>query len=355
MHHSESELLASPMKTPPLLQLAENPAVFPIITIEHLVKRYKGARTNAVDGISFTVAPGSLFALLGPNGAGKTTTLSILTTTLAPTSGTVLIGGYEVSRQAKSVRETIGIIFQQPSLDLNLTAEENVRFHATLYGLYPFRPSYRLMPRTYREQVETLAELLGIKEELFRPVKTYSGGMKRKLEIVRSLLHHPRVLFLDEPSAGLDPSSRKSLWEYLHFVRKAHGTTIFLTTHYLAEAEQAERLCIMKKGRIVASGTPAQIKAELVQPATVLLDAENRDALRAELAHLRVSFTEMPQFRLSLATEAIHALLKAIETPLTVVQTLTPTLEDAYLDIMEEHEDAGSETRSQRDSDHRLS
>src|SRR5579883_1598434 len=192
----------------------------PIITVEHLVKRYKREETNAVDDISFTVAPGSLFALLGPNGAGKTTTISILTTTLSPTSGKVLIAGYDVVKQARAVREAIGIIFQKPSLDLNLTAEENIRFHVTLYGLYPFRPSYRLMPRAYREQIDRLATILGIREDLFRPVKKYSGGMKRKLEIVRSLLHQPGVLFLDEPTFGLDPFSRKSLWDYLRQVRE---------------------------------------------------------------------------------------------------------------------------------------
>lgn len=309
----------------------------PIIKVEHLLKRYKRAETNAVDDISFSVAPGSLFALLGPNGAGKTTTISILTTTLIPTSGNVLIAGYDVSKQAKAVRDTIGIIFQKPSLDLNLTAEENIRFHATLYGLYPFRPSYRTMPRAYREQVEKLAAILGIKEDLFRSVKKYSGGMKRKLEILRSLLHNPKVLFLDEPTAGLDPSSRRSLWEYLRQVRKENGTTVFLTTHYLEEAEQAESVCIINRGKIVARGTPAQIKAELVKE-YLLIDAEDRDALRDELARLQLPFTEVPQFKLSLKTEAIHATLKAIETPLTYVETHSPTLEDAYLEIVGEKE-----------------
>jgi ABC-2 type transport system ATP-binding protein len=310
-----------------------------MITVEHLVKRYKHTEINVVDDISFTVDAGSLFALLGPNGAGKTTTISILTTTLIPTSGTVLIAGNDVSKQARAVREMIGIIFQQPSLDLNLTGEENIRFHATLYGLYPFRPSYHLMPRAYREQIETLSTILGIKEDLFRSVKTYSGGMKRKLEIVRSLLHRPRVLFLDEPTAGLDPSSRRSLWDYLQLVRKKHGTTVFLTTHYLEEAEQAESICMMKKGHIVARGTPTQIKAELVQE-YVLIDAEDRTALRTELTHLQLPFVETPQFRLPLKAGAIHMALKAIETPLTSVQTHTPTLEDAYLEIMEDDDHA---------------
>lgn len=307
----------------------------PMITVEHLVKCYKRETTNAVDDISFTVAPGSFFALLGPNGAGKTTTISILTTMLTPTSGRALIAGYDVSKQAKAVRDTIGIIFQNPSLDLNLTAEENIRFHATLYGLYPFRPSYRMMPRAYREQIEQLATVLDLKKDLFRSVKKYSGGMKRKLEILRSLLHQPGVLFLDEPTSGLDPFSRRNLWDYLQLVRQEHGTTVFLTTHYLEEAEQAENICIMNKGKIVACGTPAQIKAELVKE-YLLIDAEDRAALRAELTALQLPFTETPQFRLPCNTGAIHATLKAIETPLTCVQTHTPTLEDAYLEIVGE-------------------
>ncbi|HEX7737483.1 MAG TPA: ABC transporter ATP-binding protein [Ktedonobacteraceae bacterium] len=345
MHHTGGGLLSPQVNTPPLAQRKGETLASPIITVEHLIKRYKHETSYAVDDISFTVAPGSLFALLGPNGAGKTTTISILTTTLAPTSGTVLIAGADVSRHARAVREAIGIIFQKPSLDLNLTAEENMRFHAMLYGLYPFRPSYRLMPRAYREQVETLSAILGIRDDLFRSVKTYSGGMKRKLEIVRSLLHRPRVLFLDEPTAGLDPSSRRSLWNYLHLVRKEHGTTVFLTTHYLEEAEQAESLCMMKKGRIVARGTPAQIKAELVK-ASVLIDAEDRHALRAELTLLQIPFTETPRFRLALKAEAIHPLLKALETPLTLVETQTPTLEDAYIAMMEESSHGGNNTRS---------
>jgi ABC-2 type transport system ATP-binding protein len=221
----------------------------PIIEVTDLTKRYKNSTTNAVDGIFFTVAPGEFFALLGPNGAGKTTTISILTTTLAPTAGIARIAGYDVFQEAGQVRQNIGIIFQKPSLDLNLTAEENVRFHAILYGLYPFRPSYWLMPRAYKEQIETLANILGLNEEIFKPIKQFSGGMKRKLEIIRSLIHQPRVLFLDEPTVGLDPASRRNLWEYLRQVRQESGTTVFLTTHYLDEAEEADKICIINKGK----------------------------------------------------------------------------------------------------------
>ncbi len=310
-------------------------ATKPIIAVEHLVKRYKHATVNAVNDISFNVTPGSLFALLGPNGAGKTTTISILTTTLLPTSGTVTIAGYDVAKQPASVRDNVGIIFQKPSLDLNLTAEENVRFHAALYGLYAFRPVFAWMPKEYQRQVHEFATLLDIDEDLFRPVKKYSGGMKRKLEILRSLLHRPKVLFLDEPTAGLDPNSRHSLWEYLRKVRAENGTTIFLTTHYLEEAEQADQICVINKGNIAAYGTPTQIKSELTEE-YLLIDAEDRGRLRDELIRLNVSFIETPRFKINIESSQVHKMLKAIETPLTVVETHLPTLEDAYLEIVGE-------------------
>jgi ABC-2 type transport system ATP-binding protein len=308
-----------------------------IIQVDQLVKRYKKASANAVDGISFAVAPGELFALLGPNGAGKTTTISILTTTLSPTSGTVRIAGYDVQKQASEVRRCVGIIFQQPSLDLNLTAEENVRFHAILYGLYSFRPAFSLMPHEYRQQVRELAGVLGIEDEIFHPVKTFSGGMKRKLEIIRSLIHRPRVLFLDEPTAGLDPASRRNLWEYLRQVRERIGTTIFLTTHYLEESEEADTVCIINKGKIISYGTPSQIKADLIQN-YLLVDADDRSGLRDEITRLGFRFTETPQFRINLDGRTAQQIIKSIETPLTVLKTHTPSLEDAYLAIVEEHD-----------------
>ncbi len=309
----------------------------PIIQVDHLVKRYKKATANAVDDISFAVAPGEFFALLGPNGAGKTTTISILTTTLSPTSGRVAIAGHDVTAEASAVRQRIGIIFQQPSLDLNLTAEENVRFHAILYGLYPFRPAFALMPRAYRQQIHELAAVLGIEAEIFKPIKTFSGGMKRKLEIIRSLIHQPRVLFLDEPTSGLDPASRRALWEYLCQVRERSGTTIFLTTHYLEESEGADTVCIINRGKIVSYGTPDRIKADLIQN-YVLIDAADREQLRAELGRLGLQASDTPPFRIDLNGHTPHQIFKSIETPLTVVQTHIPTLEDAYLAIVEGHE-----------------
>ena len=309
-----------------------------IIEVLDLVKRYRGAEANAVDGISFQVAAGDLFVLLGPNGAGKTTMISILTTTLAPTAGTVRIAGFDADREASRVRREVGIIFQRPSLDVNLTAEENVRFHAVLYGLYPFRPSYGMMPRAYKRQVEELAGVLGLGRELFQPIKTFSGGMMRKLEIIRSLVHRPRVLFLDEPTIGLDPASRRNLWQYIRQVRSESGTTVFLTTHYLEEAEGADQVCVINRGKIVALGTPAELRADLTR-AYLVVDAADRTGLRAELAGLGLAFEETGGFRLPLDGRSAHAILRSIETPLTVVQTHAPSLEDAYLAIVGREEE----------------
>ncbi len=311
-----------------------------IVEVDKLVKRYKGAKTNAVDGVSFAIEPGEFFAMLGPNGAGKTTTISILTTTLAPTSGVVRVAHHDVTREASHIRRDVGIIFQRPSLDLNLTAEENVRLHTFLYGLYPFRPSFRMMPSSYREQVRELAGILDIDKELFKPIKTFSGGMRRKLEIVRSLMHRPRILFLDEPTLGLDPISRRNLWEYLVQVRANSGTTVFLTTHYLEEAEEADRVCVIDHGHIVAQGTPTQLKSQMSED-YLLIDAADRAALIAELRRLGTPFTEEQGLvRIDVTGQRVHELLKAIDTPLETVQTRSPTLEDAYLRIIAAAEEA---------------
>jgi ABC-2 type transport system ATP-binding protein len=305
-----------------------------VIQVVDLVKRYRKAERNAVDGISFEVGAGEFFALLGPNGAGKTTTISILTTTLLPTSGRATIAGFDLVTEASAVRRMVGIIFQRPSLDQNLTGEENVRLHAILYGVHGYAPSFRLMGAAYRRHVGDLADLLGMGREIFDPVRTYSGGMRRKLEIVRSLIHDPKVLFLDEPTAGLDPPSRRSLWAYLDSVRRERETTILLTTHYLEEAEQADKICVIDDGRVVAYGTPAAIKAELVDE-YVLVDAQDRQELLAELGRLGLSHSGEGPFRVPLDGRQTHGVLRAIETPLSVVQTHTPSLEDAYFEIVE--------------------
>ena len=315
----------------------------PMITVEHLVKRYRKSAVAAVDDISFEVQPGELFAFLGPNGAGKTTTISILTTTLSKSSGTVTIGGHDLDHEAKAVRREIGIIFQNPSVDQHLSAEENIRLHVAIYGLYGYRPFYRLMPAEYRQRVERLAAVVGLSDDLFKPLSRYSGGMKRKLEIIRSLMHRPAVLFLDEPTSGLDPISRRDLWEYLREVRQTDATTIFLTTHYLEEAEGADRVCVIDHGRIAVIGTPEEMKERLLER-TVELDAVDRPALAADLRSLGLRPTQLPDGVLRVAFEGATAqdLIGRIDTPLTVLRVREPSLEEAYVELLRQTEDAAA-------------
>ncbi len=303
------------------------------VVVENLVKKYKKAHKNAVDDISFSVKEGDFFAFLGPNGAGKTTTISILSTTLSKTSGKVTIAGYDLDKNSSKVRQNIGVIFQNPSLDKNLTAEENVRFHSILYGLYPFAPAYSFMPDSYKKKINKLSELLGIEKEIFKPIKTFSGGMKRKLEIIRSIMHNPKVLFLDEPTEGLDPISRKNLWEYLNEVRKKEKITVFLTTHYLEEAEDANTICIINHGKIQMMGTPEFIKSKIKQD-YLILDSKNNDSLEKELKHHKFTYTKNGVFKVSLKNHTPQQIIKKINTSLTTLKIHSPTLEEAYLEII---------------------
>lgn len=316
------------------------------IEVKNLIKRYRKTDRNAVDDISLSVAEGEFFALLGPNGAGKTTTVSVLTTTLSKTSGDVTIAGYNLDTHEREIRQSVGVIFQGPSIDLNLTAEENIRFHAMLYGVYPFRPFYSLMPKEYRDRVAELSQLLDIEKEIFKPIKTFSGGMKRKLEIVRSLIHKPKVLFLDEPTTGLDPLSRRSLWKYLQRVRKEEKTTVFLTTHYLEEAEVADHVGIVNNGKIVMYGRPREIKQQLVHN-ELIVDADNRERLHRELLNFTEDIQGTGPFHIALGTPA-HAqeIIKSLPLPLTTLEVKQPTLEDAYLAIID-HGDGTKDSNTQ--------
>lgn len=189
------------------------------------------------------------------------------------------------------------------------------------------------MPESYQKKVLELSDIVGIKKDIFNPIKTFSGGMKRKLEIVRSLMHHPKVLFLDEPSLGLDPLSRKSLWEYLAKVRKTTKTTIFLTTHYLDEAEDADRVCILNEGKIIAIGTPGSIKSNLIQD-YLLIDAKDRNKLSAELKRLKYSFNSEELIKVDIKNKNPQMVIQSIKTPLTILRIHTPSLEEAYLEII---------------------
>jgi ABC-2 type transport system ATP-binding protein len=220
-----------------------------IITVENLTKKF--GELVAVNDISFQVAPGEIFGFLGPNGAGKTTTINILCTLTKPSSGKAIVNGYDVVHQQSEVRQSIGLVFQDPSLDERLSGWQNLYFHALVYNV----------PAAVRRQrIEQVFKMMELWDKRNNIVRTYSGGMKRRLELARGLLHYPRVLFLDEPTLGLDPQTRNRLWEYILDLRKREQITIFLTTHYMDEAENADRIAIMDYGKIVALDTPNRLK-----------------------------------------------------------------------------------------------
>ena len=303
-----------------------------VIEVRNLVKQYKGAKEPSVRNISFSVEQGEFFAFLGPNGAGKTTTISILTTTLSKTSGDVIVAGYNIEKDARHVREKIGIIFQKASLDPQLTAEENIRFHACLYGMCSYRPTFRMMPESYRHKVLELAEIVGIENALFEPIKNLSGGMQRKLEIVRSLIHTPAVLFLDEPTQGLDAISRRGLWDYINNVRKQYGTTIFLTTHYIDEAENVDRVCLIHHGEIAVCSSPESMKYSIMHQ-EMEIDAADRTALTQELDRMGLPYTINTHIAVPYHGSA-QGIITQLSTQLTVLRIREPSLEDAYIEFL---------------------
>jgi ABC-2 type transport system ATP-binding protein len=216
-----------------------------IVTVSHLTKRF--GNFTAVNDVSFSVQHGQIFAFLGPNGAGKSTTIKMLTTLLNPTEGNIRLNGFDALHAKDEARKAFGIVFQDPSLDDELTAYENMEFHAVLYSISTHARKERI------KELLTLVELWERKDSL---VKTFSGGMKRRLEIARGLLHHPKIFFLDEPTQGLDPQTRNHIWQYIQHLSREQGITIFFTTHYLEEAQEyAEKIAIMDQGKIVAEGS----------------------------------------------------------------------------------------------------
>jgi len=221
-----------------------------VIETNKLTRKFNGF--TAVDSVNLQIKEGELFGLLGPNGAGKTTTLSMLSTILKPTSGTAEVNGFDVNMQQDEVRNSIGIVFQDPSLDDELTAYENLDFHGMIYG----------MPAGKRKQrIKEVIELVDLSEKINMQVKKFSGGMKRRLEIARGLIHHPKVLFLDEPTLGLDPQTRRNIWDHITEMNKSEKVTVVLTTHYMEEADSlCERVAVIDHGKIIALDTPEKLK-----------------------------------------------------------------------------------------------
>ncbi|MFD3333096.1 ATP-binding cassette domain-containing protein [Streptomyces sp. NPDC058700] len=265
-------LMPGPVSTPHTTQRGAEPVY--AISMRGLVKSYpgpQGTTTHAVRGLDLDVPQGETFAFLGPNGAGKSTTISMLCALARPTSGHATVAGADVLTQPHQVRRNVGMLFQQSALDTDLTAEQNLRIHARLYGL----------PRRHtRLRVTQVLETAGLTDRRGSPVRTLSGGMRRRLEIARALLHSPRVLFLDEPTTGLDPHARVQVWDHLRALRDRHGSTLFVTTHYLEEAENCDRIAIIDGGRVVAQGTPLALKAAIGDDRVVLRTSDDTTAVQ---------------------------------------------------------------------------
>ena len=295
------------------------------IATEQLVKRY--GEIEAVRGIDLSVMPGEIFGFLGPNGAGKSTTISMLCTLLRPTAGRAAVAGFDVARDPDSVRARIGLVFQDPALDEQLTARENLEFHAFLYDV----------PRAIRRQrineVLTMVELL---DRAASKVTTFSGGMKRRLEIARGILHSPEVLFLDEPTRGLDPQTRSHIWDYLRDLRRREGITIFMTTHYMDEAEFCDRIAIIDMGRIVALGTPDELKARVGGDVITIATADNA----ASATELASKFGVTPavdngtlRIEVSDGAALIPRMVRDLSAQVTAVTLRRPSLDDVFLKL----------------------
>jgi ABC-2 type transport system ATP-binding protein len=305
----------------------------PAVEVWGLTKTY--GDLTAVKGVTFDVAQGEIFAFLGPNGAGKSTTIKVLCTLARPTSGSARVAGFDVVEDARRVRRHIGLVFQEQTLDDQLTAEENLRFHAVLYGV----PADQVDARITR-----VLELVALSDRRKDLVSTYSGGMARRLEIARGMLHTPRVLFLDEPTVGLDPQTRALIWDDIHRLRREEGITIFLTTHYMDEAENAQRIAIIDHGEIIALGTPDALKASVGSDTVEIQTADDASALAA----LRTAgyTVERAGGGLTAYVEdeeaAVGALVTTVGVPVRTVRAHRPTLDDVFLhytgrEIRDEH------------------
>ena len=294
-----------------------------IVEVEHLAKSF--GQLRAVEDVSFQVPEGELFAFLGPNGAGKTTTINMLCTLMAPTAGHATVNGYDVVTQRKDVRNSIGLVFQDPTLDEYLTAEQNLRFHAY---------AYRVPRQECERRLTELLELVELSDRRKSRVRTFSGGMKRRLEIARGLLHSPRVLFLDEPTLGLDPQTRRHIWDHILELRRQHGLTIFLTTHYMDEAEVADRISIIDRGHIIALDTPDRLKDSLGGDVVTIVAQDN--AAAAEELRNRYDVSPVVEdgaisFNVPQGERFLPQLCGTFESPLVSVGVHRPTLDDVFL------------------------
>jgi ABC-2 type transport system ATP-binding protein len=295
----------------------------PVISVAGLTKRY--GEIEAVRGIDFEVERGETFGFLGPNGAGKTTTIKILCTLANATSGTASVAGHDCARERDAVRRNIGLVFQDTTLDTYLTAEQNLRFHAELYGV----PKAAVAPRM--RQVMDMVGLWDRKDSL---VSTFSGGMQRRLEIARGLLHAPHVLFLDEPTVGLDPQTRSSIWQYINELKRREDITIFLTTHYMDEAENCDRIAIVDHGQIVAIDTPEALKASVGKDRVQIRTGDDPAAIAAlaETFGIDAVMAEgAVTFSVAAGEQFVPRLFTEFTAEIRSVSVSRPSLDDVFM------------------------
>jgi ABC-2 type transport system ATP-binding protein len=293
------------------------------ISVHGLSKSY--GDIEAVRGIDFEVAPGEIFGFLGPNGAGKSTTISMLCTLVKPSAGSALVAGFDVKRERDTVRRNIGLVFQDTTLDGYLTAEQNMRLHAELYGV----PRELIRPR-----MQQVLEMVGLWDRRTSEVNTFSGGMKRRLEIARGLMHSPRVLFLDEPTVGLDPQTRSSIWAYIRELKGAEDITIFLTTHYMDEAECCDRIAIMDKGVIVVLDTPDALKASVGHDRVTLQTDDDAAAIVALAEHFQLAAKVSEgavSFGVAEGEHFVPRLFAELGVPIRSVSVSRPSLDDVFM------------------------
>ena len=296
----------------------------PLAVVVHgLHKRY--GDVEAVRGIDLEVATGEIFGFLGPNGAGKSTTIKILCTLASPSDGEARVAGHDVTRERDEVRRHIGLVFQDTTLDDYLTAEQNLKFHAELYGI----PSASVAPR-----LQQVMEMVGLWERRTSLVQTFSGGMKRRLEIARGLMHSPRVLFLDEPTVGLDPQTRASIWKYIRELEQRETITIFMTTHYMDEAEYCDRIAIIDHGKIVALGTPEDLKAKVGKDRVQIRTADDDAAMAALETKLGIDSAKhegMITFAVAGGEAFVPKLFAELGVPIRSINVARPTLDDVFM------------------------
>jgi ABC-2 type transport system ATP-binding protein len=302
--------------------MADSPGVV-AVSVTGLVKTY--GELQAVRGIDLTIESGETFGFLGPNGAGKSTTISMLCTLVTPTAGRAEVAGFDVVRERDQVRRNIGLVFQDTTLDGYLSAERNLRLHAELYGI----------PRnSVNGRLQQVLEMVGLWERRNSKVATFSGGMKRRLEIARGLMHSPRVLFLDEPTVGLDPQTRSSIWSYIRELKQAEDITIFLTTHYMDEAEYCDRIAIMDHGQIIALDTPEALKASIGKDRVQIHTDDDAAAIAALEKQFQLTATVVEgavTFAVEQGEAFVPRLFAEFALPIRSVSVARPTLDDVFM------------------------